>query len=162
SKRSEKRAVITRVPSPAPVPAALAPWQKPEGLSRRGWVLLAALVLLVNFPVIHRFLRGPLEATVSIPYADDFGDGVPLTQRYFSTGGDWRVRDGILISPGVHNNALWLKAKLPDNVRISFEARAIAPEADVRFEVFGNGEDTLSGYRLVLTPSGGGVRPVLY
>jgi hypothetical protein len=59
------------------------------------------------------------------------------------------VRDGALNSPGVKNNPLWLKAKLPHNVRVEFDARALDQTGDLRVEIFGDGVDHNSGYELV-------------
>ena len=126
-------------------------WTRPATLTRRGWALVAAVVLAVNLPVLHFFLfRGHPEASVTLPYADDFTDSSTLTSHYFTTGGGlWRVVDGELFSPGVKNNPLWLKAKLPRNVRIEFDTRAASNDGDIRVELFGNGVDHMSGYMVV-------------
>lgn len=147
-KRKEK-------PAPAAVEAAPAaetpytPWKKPAGMGRRGWLTLGAVVLLINLPILHHFLRGVPDAPLSLPYSDSFDTGATLATDYWTSGGQWRVRDGQLLSPGVKNNPLWLKAKLPQNVRIDFDARVGPPGGDIRVEVFGDGENHNSGYELV-------------
>jgi hypothetical protein len=141
-----------RKPEAAPrVEEAVPPngWQKPKGLSRRGWLVLAGAVLLINLPVIHHFLRSPPEAPLSLPWSDTFDSDATISEHYFTTGGLWRVRDGRLLSPGVKNNPLWLKAKLPHNVRVEFDATAGSPEGDIRVEIFGDGVDHNSGYEII-------------
>jgi hypothetical protein len=135
----------TAGPAPEPGPA----WQKPKGLSKAGWITLAAVVALINLPLLHRALRGAPEASVAIPYEDKFTDRSTVKDHYFSTGGLWRIVNGELFSPGVKNNPLWLKARLPENVVIEFDVRCASPEGDVRVEIFGNGVDHLSGYELI-------------
>jgi hypothetical protein len=44
---------------------------------------------------------------------------------------------------------LWLKAKLPDNVVVEFDARSQSPEGDIKCEIFGDGTDHASGYVLI-------------
>src|SRR5687768_13717185 len=89
------------------------PWQKPEGLPPRGWAIIGAIVVVLNAPLIHYFLlRAPAEATVTLPFQDDYENPDTVAKNYFSTGGFYRTVNGELLSPGVKNNPLWLKAKL--------------------------------------------------
>lgn len=153
-KRKEKRAVEVESAGPPEgvdptEPERAAGWQKPPGMGRLGWAVLAGGLLLVNLPLLHRLLRAAPEATVKLPYEDDFSSPATVAAHYFSTGGQWRTAGGELFSPGVKKNALWLKAKLPQNVVIDFDARCPSAEGDIRVEVFGNGVDHLSGYELI-------------
>ena len=126
------------------------PWQKPQGLTPRGWAVVAGLVLVLNVPLIHYFLlRSAPEATATVPYSDDFENPGTVAKNYFSTGGFWRTVNGELLSPGVKNNPLWLKAKLPQNVAVEFDAKSMSPEGDVKVEIFGDGSDHASGYVLI-------------
>src|SRR5690349_12982145 len=83
-------------------------WQKPQGLSRRGWWILGAFILLMQVPLIHRALRGPPPAPVQIPYQDGFNNPAQLKSNYWSSGGFWRIKEGELWGPGPKNNPLWL------------------------------------------------------
>jgi hypothetical protein len=118
-------------------------------MGKVGWAVLAGGLMLINLPLLHRLLRAAPEATLRLPYEDDFSSPATVGAHYFSTGGQWRTQAGELFSPGVKNNPLWLKARLPPNVVIDFDARSASPEGDIRVEVFGNGVDHLSGYELV-------------
>jgi hypothetical protein len=169
AKRDKRSAAAVQATAPEAGPAA-APlaresferWQKPKQLTRRQMGILVGVVLLINLPLLHHWLRGPMPTTVTVPYSEDFSHPALVAERFFSTGSPGELRNGNLISPGVRNNALWLKASLPDDVRVSLTTRAVVPEADIRVEIFGNGEDTLSGYRLVLSPAGAGAKGILY
>ena len=111
---------------------------------------LFALVFLVNLPLVHRFvLRGEAPVSAEVPFRASFdADGLPGAP-WWAAGGLWRVEGGELHAPGTRNNPLWLEAKLPPDVKISFTARAASPHGDVKVEVFGDGRDHASGYVLV-------------
>ncbi len=126
------------------------PWQKPKGLTPRGWAIIAGLAVVLNAPVIHYYLlRGAPEATVTLPFADNYEDPSTVGKNYFSTGGFYRSVNGELLSPGVKNNPLWLKAKLPQNVAVEFDVKSMSPEGDIKVEIFGDGSDHASGYVLI-------------
>jgi len=123
-------------------------WRPPR-TGRAKWVLLG-IIALANLPLIHYFFfRAGQPVTATIPWRDAFDDPSKLEANYFSTGGLWRVREGELISPGVKNNPLWLKASLPHDVTVEFDVRAMTGEGDVRLELFGDGVDAASGYEIV-------------
>ncbi|MDQ3262041.1 MAG: hypothetical protein M3Y59_00040 [Myxococcota bacterium] len=135
-------------------PAAVPPgdqqaWTRPQGLGRRGWAVVGVVVLVMNLPVLHFLLRGEQPAGVGLPYSDPFNDGSLLHQNYWSSGGDWRVMDGQLVSPGVKNNPLWLKARLPQNSAVEFDARSTGNEGDIKVEIYGDGLNHQSGYVLI-------------
>ncbi|MGO9830295.1 MAG: hypothetical protein ACLPJH_09140 [Myxococcaceae bacterium] len=123
-----------------------------DRLSRRGWLILLAVILAVNIPLLIRPFRPLPEAGVPLPFADDFTDPGTVAAHYHSLGGFPRVLNGELLSPGTKNNPLWLKATLPDNVAVEFDAHASSQEGEIRVEIFGNGYDHLSGYELVYAP----------
>ncbi len=125
------------------------PWTKPAGLSPKGWGVLAGVILLIQFPLIHYAFRGEADTSATVPYQQDFSDPAVVQRDFFSTGGHWRVVNGQLLSPGVKNNPLWLQAKLPRDVAIEFDARSESPEGDLKVEVFGDGTDHASGYILI-------------
>lgn len=129
-------------------PTPDAPWKLPPQATKTGLIALAIAIAVLNLPVLHYFLvRGPPPATVSVPYQNDFSS--TDLKDFFTTGGLWRVENGELVSPGVKNNPLWLKAKLPNDVAVEFDVRSMSPEGDIKAEIFGDGSDHASGYILI-------------
>ncbi len=125
-------------------------WQAPKPLSRLSIGMAVGAVLVLNLPMLHYFLfRGAPKAPVSIPFQDDYSRPETVAENYWSSGGLWHVEAGQLVSPGVKNNPLWLKAKLPRDVAVEFDARSQSPEGDVKCEIFGDGVDHASGYVLI-------------
>jgi hypothetical protein len=114
---------------------------------RRPRILLpfVALLVLVQLPFLHAWLRGPAPITAAVPFHDDFGRAT-LGNAYWSNGGDWRIVRGMVYSPGVGNNPLWLKARLPRDVRIEFDVRSEGTDGDVKWEAFGDGRNHSTGY----------------
>ncbi len=135
---------------------AAAPWQAPSPIGRISLGVIVGVVLLINLPMLHYFLwRSQPKATVSLPFRDDYSNPATVSENYFSTGGLWRVvepapqQGNWLLSPGVKNNPLWLKASLPNDVAVEFDVRSMSPEGDIKVEIFGDGTDHASGYVLI-------------
>jgi hypothetical protein len=143
-------AAQTQPAAPAQSPTGDAAWAVPAKLGKPSLYVVLGLVLLFNVPLIHYYVfRSQVPATVALPYRDDFSSDDTVEKNYWSTGGMWRVVNGELLSPGVKNNPLWLKASLPQNVAVEFDARSMSPEGDLKVEIFGDGSDHASGYVLV-------------
>ncbi len=106
---------------------------------------LAAVLVLVNLPFLHWAFRGPAPVAAAVPYSDTF-DRASIGDQWWSNGGAWRIVTGELYSPGVGNNPLWLKARLPSEVRISFDVRSEAADGDIKWEAFGDGRNHSTGY----------------
>jgi hypothetical protein len=121
-------------------------------LGRRGWLVLGAVVLLVNLPVLHLLVRSEPKASGRVPFSDDFSDPGTVGRNYRSLGGYPRVVGGELLSPGTKNNPLWLDAALPRDVVVEVSARPVSPEGEIRVTLFGNGLDADTGYQAVLGP----------
>jgi hypothetical protein len=66
-------------------------------------------------------------------------DRADLGTLWNNTGGNWRVSDGALRVQGGRNHPLWLKRRLPRDVRIEFDAKSDSPDGDLKVEVFGDG-----------------------
>jgi hypothetical protein len=140
-------------PASPPTETAAAPeaWQRPGPLPRLSLAFVIGAVVLFNLPLIHYFLlRGAPDAPLPVPYGQQtFESSAVIDSDFWSTGGQWRVVNGELLSPGVKNNPLWLKAKLPENVAVEFDVRSQSPEGDIKCEIFGDGSDHASGYVLI-------------
>jgi hypothetical protein len=113
---------------------------------------LLAVIALVQLPFLHQLLAGAPAVTAAAPFRDSF-DRASLGNDYWSNGGLWRIvpdpsggPGGQLYSPGVGNNPLWLKARLPKDVRIEFDVRSDAPDGDIKWEAFGDGRNHSTGY----------------
>jgi hypothetical protein len=113
--------------------------------SPRVAIPLATLLLLVNLPFLHLLLRGDAEVTAGVPYRDGF-DRATLGNDWWANGGHYRIVNGQLYAPGAGNNPLWLKARLPADVRIEFDVRSEGPDGDVKWEAFGDGRNHSTGY----------------
>jgi len=121
-------------------------------LGRRGWLVLGAVVLLVNLPVLHLLVRSEPPASGRVPFSDDFSDPGTVARNYRSFGGHPRVIKGELLSPGTKNNPLWLDAALPHDAVVEVSARPISPEGEIRVTLFGSGIDADTGYQAILGP----------
>ncbi len=138
-----------RVPTvPAGKPASR--WKVPAKAGRATAWLVGALVVAINIPFLHYYvLRRPVSTVTSIPDSDDFADPSTIAKHYNTTGGLWRVVGGELMSPGVKNNPLWLRASLPADVAVEFDVRSTSQAGDIKCEIFGDGMDHASGYVLI-------------
>lgn len=89
---------------------------------------------------------------------EDHFDGKALAGHWKDTSrGKYTIVDGWLKAQGAHNRPLWLKTRLPDDVRIDFKARSMSEALDIKVEVFGDGASyakkasyTATSYVLIL------------
>jgi hypothetical protein len=150
AKAQRKEDDVKMEPVAAPEGAPAEPWQPPAKLGKVSIGVIVGVVLLINLPMLHYYLwRSPMPATQALPFKDDYSDPATVPAKYFSTGGLWRTVDGWLLSPGVKNNPLWLKASLPNDVAVEFDVKSMSPEGDIKMEIFGDGSDHASGYVLI-------------
>ena len=56
-----------------------------------------------------------------------------------NTGGPYRIQNGELVFSLVHNHPLWLKRRLPRDVKIELDVTPRSAAGDVKVEVFGDG-----------------------
>jgi hypothetical protein len=85
----------------------------------------------------------PTGAGSSLPlitqrFEDNF-DRVSLGDDWNATNNRWSIRDGVLRVSEAYNHPLWLKRRLPRDVRIEFDAWSDSEEGDIKCEVFGDG-----------------------
>jgi hypothetical protein len=94
---------------------------------------------------------------ITAPYQDDFARETPGTD-YLPSGNGYAVIDGALSAKGAHNHPLWLRAKLPRDVRIEFDCWSTEDRGDIKVEVFGDGKSfdpdggryTATGYEVIM------------
>ena len=135
-------------PPPSKAPAAAAGrslWARHPWLTPRIAIPVAAVIVAVQLPFLHAVLRGAAPVAVAVPYKDNF-DRATLGDAWWSNGGLWRIADGRVYSPGVGNNPLWLKARLPPDVRVEFDVRSEGPDGDIKWEMYGDGRNHSTGY----------------
>ena len=71
-------------------------------------------------------------------FSDDFARS-ELGPDWHNTGGPYRIVDGQLKVSRARNKPLWLRRRLPRDVRIEFDVRSESQEGDIKVEVFGDG-----------------------
>jgi hypothetical protein len=74
---------------------------------------------------------------ISEPWQYDFESG--LGDLFYATGDGYAVERGALSARGAHNHPLWLRKKLPRDVRIELDAWSTETRGDIKLEVFGDG-----------------------
>jgi hypothetical protein len=73
------------------------------------------------------------------PFRDDF-ERTDLGNDWSSTSyGAYFVKNGRMCIAKPRNHPIWLKRKLPTNVKVEFEATPSTANADVKVELFGDG-----------------------
>ncbi len=71
-------------------------------------------------------------------FTDDF-EREDLGDHWHNTGGRYQIQNGWLNIQGARNRPLWLRRRLPRDVRIEFDVRSDSPQGDIKVEVFGDG-----------------------
>ena len=88
--------------------------------------------------------------STTIPFEDDF-NRIELGENWLNNmGGDWQIKDGKLHSLNAQNAPLWLRARLPENVVIEFDAWTDPRICDTKCEVFADGKTHATGYIFIL------------
>ena len=72
-------------------------------------------------------------------WADEF-ERDSAGDNYYPTGDGFTVKNGALSAHGAHNHPLWLRKKLPHDVRIELDCWSTEPRGDIKVEVFGDGK----------------------
>lgn len=93
---------------------------------------------------------------ITTPWTDSF-ERAELGPSYYATGEGYRLAQGALSAKGAHNHPLWIRAKLPRNVRIEFDCWSTEARGDLKVEVFGDGRSfdpdggryTATGYEVI-------------
>ncbi|MEW5740187.1 MAG: hypothetical protein AB1938_14745 [Myxococcota bacterium] len=109
-----------------------------------GWEASIRFDSLKIFPATGFAAPTPPPLPPAEPFADDFersalGDGY----RGLAVSNVALV-DGRLRVSDMRNRPVWLTRALPDRARVSFRARSLSPEGDIKVELWGDGQ---SGYQ---------------
>ncbi|MBA3499110.1 MAG: hypothetical protein H0T65_01975 [Deltaproteobacteria bacterium] len=71
------------------------------------------------------------------PIKDEWTDNFErdsVGDNYYATG------DGYRVAKGAHNHPLWLRAKIPRDIRVEFETWSTDQRGDIKIEIFGDGK----------------------
>jgi len=71
--------------------------------------------------------------------SDDFERTV-LGPDYAATSPVWRLHEGRLCARAARNRPVWLRRRLPRNVRVEFDAESASADGDIKVELFGDGK----------------------
>lgn len=93
---------------------------------------------------------------ITAPWRDDFSRET-VGGNWKATGKGYAVKDGTLSAHGAKNHPLWLRSKVPRDVRIEFDAWSHEARGDIKIELFGDGASfdpdgggyLASGYELI-------------
>ncbi len=106
-----------------------------------------ALPLLLGLASVLAGCKVKEPPAITEPWADAFDRDV-LGGNWKATGKGYRIADGALSARGAKNHPLWLRRKLPRDVRIDFDAWSNEARGDIKVEIFGDGAS--------FDPDGGG------
>lgn len=94
-------------------------------------LLVAAAALLV--------LGACGDPRINSPFVDSFQRDA-VGSDYTNTGGPYHLDKGKLVFANAHNHPLWLKRRLPDDVRVDLDVTPLSADGDVKVELFGDGQ----------------------
>jgi hypothetical protein len=78
-------------------------------------------------------------APITEVFQDDF-ERSELGESYFATTDNYQLVNGALSAKGAFNHPLWLTRKLPQNVSIEFDSWSNSADADIKVELYGDGQ----------------------
>lgn len=130
-----------------PQPRASIFLSKFSRLASRWWP--AALVVCA-----HCNVKDP--APVTAAWSDRF-DRASLGLDYYKTGAGYAIHNGAVSAKLGHNHPLWLRKKLPRDIRVEFDCGSNDARGDIKVELLGDGHSfdpdggryTASGYELI-------------
>jgi len=116
----------------------------------RSW--LATPLVVVSCLVACKVREQP---PITETWSTDFTAG--LGDMFYLTGDGYRVANGALSAQGAHNHPLWLRKKLPHDVKIELDVWSTEPRGDIKIELFGDGHSydpdggryTATGYEII-------------
>lgn len=98
----------------------------------------------------------PVDPALGARFSDVF-EGASLGPAWRPLSPAWHLHEGWLCAAGAKNRGIWLRRRLPENARVTFDARSDHRDGDLKLEIFGDGirgatnvsYDDASGYVLV-------------
>ncbi len=83
---------------------------------------------------------GPLPRIREV-FTDTF-ERADIGTNWSTTSSAWRIEGGRLCGQGARNHPVWLRARIPTNARIEFEATSNSPQGDIKAEFWGDGKSS--------------------
>jgi hypothetical protein len=121
--------------------ATTAPRRARRALLRAAPVTLALAALgaplALGLPAC-RHPQGPGGPLITARWEDNF-NRAELGGDWNATGNMWSIQDGHVRVANARNHPLWLRRRLPRNVRVEFDAWSNSPNGDIKCEIFGDG-----------------------
>lgn len=116
----------------------------------RSWLAIPLVVIAGSVACKVRE-QPPIAETWSTDFTAGLGDA------FYVTGDGYQVANGALSAHGAHNHPLWLRKKLPHDVKIELDVWSTEPRGDIKIELFGDGHSydpdggryTATGYELI-------------
>jgi hypothetical protein len=102
----------------------------------RRYLVLPLLVALAALAACK--VRDP--APVSGTWTETFDRTGRPGGDYYVTGSGYALVDGHLSAHGAHNHPMWLRKKLPHDVRVELDCWSTEKRGDLKLELFGDGK----------------------
>jgi hypothetical protein len=133
---------------------ARSPKSGQNGAVNNARMLVAALATVGCLAAASCKVKDP--PAITEPFSDAFQRN-DLGGNWNATGSGYRLVDGQLSARGAKNHPLWLRRKLPRDVRIELDAWSNERRGDIKVEIFGDGSSfdadggsyTATGYALI-------------
>ena len=123
-------------------------WRTPTTLRRkmaRSAIVAASLAVAAGSCNRSAPAEEPAEVEPVLVFSDDF-ERESFGEDWFAASETWTIQDGWVVGANARNEGLWLQVPLPEDVRLSFDAKALGEEGDLKFEIFTDGRTHQSGY----------------
>ena len=120
----------------------------------RSWPAMPAIRLVV-VACLGAACKVREQPPITEAWSTDFSAG--LGDVFYVTGDGYHVASGALSARGAHNHPLWLRKRLPRDVRIDLDVWSTEARGDIKIELFGDGHSfdpdggryTATGYELI-------------
>lgn len=128
----------------------------PSDTLARGYSGAVIRLALAGLALISAACKVDAPTPIADDWTDDF-ERPDLGGNYFASGKGYELVRGELSARGAKNHPLWLRKRLPRDVRIDFDAWSNDLRGDIKIEVFGDGRSfdpdggryMASGYELI-------------
>lgn len=100
------------------------------------------MIIMVLLLFIYGCKQTVNDPIITTRWADNF-DRIGIGQNWLDTSQNnysrYKISNNELVVQGARNHPLWLRKRLPENVRIEFDVWSNSQQGDIKFEIFGDG-----------------------